>query len=139
MIVYLDSSVILRRVLDQPGQLAEWSRVRTPITSALAEVECLRTIDRLRLRGLLSDTEVARHCGTIEEVLARIELVHPSNIVLRRAAEPFPTSLGTLDAIHLATALLWRDERGAGLVLATHDEALALAARACRLPVVGLP
>ena len=138
MIVYLDASVILRRVLDQPGQLVEWSQVRTPVTSALTEVECLRTIDRLRLRGLLSDAEVARHCGTIAEVLARTELVQPSRIVLRRAAEPFPTTLGTLDAVHLATALLWRDERGTDLFLATHDEELALAALACRLPVVGI-
>ena len=138
MIVYLDASVILRRVLDQPGQLVEWSQVRTPVTSALTEVECLRTIDRLRLRGLLSDAEVARHCGTIGEVLARTELVQPSRIVLRRAAEPFPTTLGTLDAVHLATALLWRDERGTDLFLATHDEELALAALACRLPVVGI-
>ncbi len=139
MIVYLDSSVVLRRVLGQPHALTEWPRIQTAVAGALAEVECLRTIDRLRLRGLLTDAEVARHRSTIAEVIDRVELVLPSSLVLRRAAEPFPTSLGTLDAIHLATALLWRDERNADLVLATHDEELALAARACRLRVVGAP
>lgn len=49
-----------------------------------------------------------------------------------------PTELGTLDAIHLATALLWRDMVGAELTMATHDSALAIAAEAHGLPVVGV-
>jgi hypothetical protein len=47
--------------------------------------------------------------------------------------------LGTLDAIHLATALAWREAAGVeDLVMATHDLALATAARASGLRVVGL-
>ena len=48
-----------------------------------------------------------------------------------------PTELGTLDAIHLATALLWREMTGEDLTMATHDGALAIAAEAHGLPVVG--
>jgi hypothetical protein len=55
-----------------------------------------------------------------------------------RAAQPMPTELGTLDAIHLATALLRRETAGADLVMATHDAALGFAARAYGLPVVGV-
>ena len=51
MIGYLDSSVILRVVLGEPGRLQDWAGLREGVTSALAEVECLRTIDRLVLRG----------------------------------------------------------------------------------------
>lgn len=50
-----------------------------------------------------------------------------------------PTELGTLDAIHLATALLWKELSGVELVMATHDVALALAAQAHGLPVAGAP
>jgi hypothetical protein len=50
-----------------------------------------------------------------------------------------PTELGTLDAIHLATALLWKDLTKANLVMATHDGALALGAQAHGLRVVGRP
>jgi len=57
--------------------------------------------------------------------------------VLARAAQPLPTELGTLDAIHLATALLWREHSGADIVMATHDLSLATAARACGLAVLG--
>ena len=48
-----------------------------------------------------------------------------------------PTEQGTLDAIHLATALLWKDMTGRECVMATHDEALGLAAQAHGIRVVG--
>jgi hypothetical protein len=48
-----------------------------------------------------------------------------------------PVPLGTLDAIHLATALLWRETREMDLVLANHDRALAAASRASGLRVAG--
>jgi len=57
--------------------------------------------------------------------------------VLDRAAQPMPTELGTLDAIHLASALLWKEVAREELVMATHDRALAISAEAYGLPVVG--
>jgi predicted nucleic acid-binding protein len=42
-----------------------------------------------------------------------------------------------LDAIHLATALLWRETTGEDLTMATHDRALAIAAEAHGLRVAG--
>jgi len=56
--------------------------------------------------------------------------------VLERAAEPFPTTLGSLDAVHLASALLVRDDLE-GLAFATHDDALGTAARATGFQVHG--
>jgi hypothetical protein len=46
--------------------------------------------------------------------------------------------LGTLDAIHLATASLWLEQNEVALTMATHDEALAIAARAIGFDVVGV-
>jgi hypothetical protein len=73
------------------------------------------------------------------ELVGSLELVEVDPIVLERAAQPMPTELGTLDAIHLATALLWKDMTKADLVMATHDASLALAAQAHGLRVVGSP
>jgi predicted nucleic acid-binding protein len=67
-----------------------------------------------------------------------VDLVGVSDVVLERASEPLPTSLGTLDAIHLATALLWKELTNVDLVMATHDGELALGAQAHGLPVVGV-
>lgn len=58
--------------------------------------------------------------------------------ILGAASQPLPTVLGTLDAIHLATAVLWRESRDPDLVIATHDRALALAARASGFRVIGV-
>ena len=137
MIAYVDSSVLLRKVLRQPGSLSEWSAIRTGVASALAETECLRTLDRLRLRSGLPDRELARRREAVFRLLESLEVVEVTSSVLARAAQPLPTELGTLDAVHLATALLWREQSGGEIVMATHDGALATAARACGLAVLG--
>ncbi len=137
MIAYVDSSVLLRKVLRQSGSLKEWRIIQTGVASALVETECLRTLDRLRLRANLTDRDLARRRAAVFRLLESMDLVEVTAPVLARAAQPLPTELGTLDAIHLATALLWSERIGAGLVMATHDAALATAARACGLRVVG--
>ena len=62
----------------------------------------------------------------------------PSLSILRRAGEPYPVALKTLDAVHLATALMWRDRRAPDLVFATHDRQLGRAALALGFDVLGL-
>jgi predicted nucleic acid-binding protein len=138
VIAYVDASVLLRVALAQPDTLSEWPRIQRGVSSALVTIESLRTLDRLRLRARLSDTEVARRRATILALIASLEVVEIDAVVLDRAAQPMPTELGTLDAIHLATALLWKEMTSTDLVMATHDGALALGAQAHGLPVVGM-
>ncbi len=138
MIAYLDSSVILRVLLRQPDALREWSRVELGVASVLVQVECLRTLDRLRLRARLSDEVIARRREAVFRIMEYAEIVDITEAVLDRASQPFATELGTLDAIHLATALLWRETTGQNLVMATHDRALARAARSMGLKVAGI-
>jgi predicted nucleic acid-binding protein len=138
MIAYLDASVVLRLVLGEPHHMKEWKRVESGIASALTEVECLRTLDRLSRQGVLSTDELAERRTAVYRLMEAVEVVDVGRPVLRRASEPFPTPLGTLDAIHLATALAWRDARNEALVLATHDKVLGTAAQAMGLQVVGV-
>lgn len=137
MIAYLDSSTILRIILGQTDALKEWRSMTQGVASALAEVECLRTLDRLRISEGLPDTEIAARREAVFRLLEAIEVVELTRPILSRAAQPLPTALGTLDAIHLATALLWKERTRADLVMATHDEGLATASRAVGLRVVG--
>ncbi len=138
MIAYLDSSVLLRVVLGQRGRLKEWRAVREGVVGALAEVECLRTLDRLRLRGAITDRDLSIRRETVCRLLEEIELMEPTRPILARASLPLATPVGTLDAIHLATAMLWRETSSANLVFATHDAALGMAARAGGFTVVGI-
>ena len=138
MIAYVDSSVLLRVALGQPNALPEWRAIERGVSSALVTTESLRTLDRVRLRVNLSDIEVARRRATILSLIDSLELVEIDAVVLERAAQPMPTELGTLDAIHLASALLWQDALGIDATMATHDKALGLAAQAHGLRVLGI-
>ena len=137
MIAYIDSSVLLRLALGQPDSLPEWRQIDRGVSSALITTESLRTLDRFRLRSRLPDTEIARRRATILHLVNSLELIETDSIVLDRASQPMPTELGTLDAIHLASALLWKDATGIVPVIATHDGALGLAAQAHGFKVLG--
>ena len=137
MRVYVDSSVLLRLILGEPNPLPEWSRITEAVSSEITRVEGLRVLDRLRLAGDLGDRELARRRQTLLEALAGFELVRLNRSVLDRAAEPFPTQLRTLDAIHLASAMLARG-RFPALRLATHDDSLGTAGRALNFRVLGV-
>ena len=137
MIAYVDSSVLLRIALGQNDALREWSQIERGVSSTLISTESLRTLDRVRLRAKLPDIEVARRRATILALIGSLELVEVDTMILDRAAQPTPTEIGTLDAIHLASALLWKDATGIDPFMATHDVALGLAAQAHGLRVLG--
>lgn len=137
MIAYVDTSALLRLLLREPGALDDLRSCEGLVSSELLVVESLRTIDRLRLQSSLSSEEAAARRAVVNEWLEAVDLVVLQRPILARASEPFPTALGTLDALHLATALVWRDRMRKALVMATHDGGLALAARSFGIEVLG--
>lgn len=138
MIAYVDSSVLLRLALGQPNSLPEWRQIDRGVASTLIATESLRTLDRLRIRAGLADAEIAVRRAAILNLIQSLELIEIDSIVLERAAQPMPTELGTLDAIHLASAILWKDATGIGPVMATHHAALGIAAQAHGFTVLGV-
>ena len=135
MKVYVDSSVVLRRMLQQPGRIENWGSWDLAVTSELTQIEVRRSLDRLRLRGKLSDADIGAMMTLLREATAPFQELRIQPAILQRAASPFPTELGTLDAIHLATALGWQTDRGEPLTFLTHDRQLAIAAQASGLDV----
>jgi predicted nucleic acid-binding protein len=135
---YLDTSALLRLALEEVGALEELRARERLVSSELLAVESLRTIDRLRLQGSLSLEEAAFRREIVNEWLEAVDLILLQPAILSRASEPFPIPLGTLDALHLATALVWRDRLHQAPIVATHDRALALAARSFGLEVQGV-
>jgi predicted nucleic acid-binding protein len=131
---YVDTSALLRLVLREPDALRSYDAL---VSSELIAVESPRTIDRLRVEGALTMDEAAvRQRAVADWIEANLVLLRPP--VLRRASEPLPAALGTLDAIHLATALIWRERMGSLTTVATHDAALAAAARTFGFDVLGI-
>jgi len=138
VIAYIDTSALLRIVLREPGALDELRSSDGLVSSELIAVESARTLDRLRLTERHGDEVAAERREAVFRLMEAMEIVEIGHAVLARASQPLPTALGTLDAIHLATALLWKERAGVELAMATHDAALATAARASGLPVLGI-
>ena len=129
MRVYVDSSVLLRVALGEADRLPEWRQIIQPISSELTRIECLRTLDRARIQGRLDDSALARVRADVLEIIDTFAIVELNERIKSRAADPFPTLVRTLDALHLASALAVR-ATAADLSLATHDRELAIAAEA---------
>jgi len=130
MIVYLDSSVVLRPLLDQPRGLKSWGQWEAAYSSELLSVECRRAIDRMRLLGLYDDKQVAQAIDLLGKIESTIKRIRLTKSIIQTAAKTMPTIVKTLDAFHLVSAVAIRERRGVELIFATHDGQQATAARA---------
>ncbi len=99
--VYLDSSALVKLVLPEAetdALLELLGGLETRASSALAVVEVLRAIRRT------SNNDLAYHRA--KRVVGHIHLVTINDEVLRLAARLTPKDLRSLDAIHVASALV---------------------------------
>lgn len=140
MIAYIDSSVLMRIVLQEPDPLREWDQLELGVASHLTRVEGYRTLDQLWHRNELGESDLEEKRIILATFLPRLTMREVDVGVLDLASRPLPVALRTLDAIHLATAMIYRaaqpsDERP--IAFATHDHALARAAAAMHFDVIG--
>jgi len=138
VIVYLDTSTVLRVILGQPRPLAIWNKWEEAFTSEILGLEARRALDRLRLESALDDEGIATLQGELARIESTIGTISLTRSVLRRASLPMATPVKTLDAIHIASALLLREHRHEELLFATHDARQAIAARALGFECVGV-
>lgn len=136
MHVYLDSSVVLRKILGEEGPLVQWKTIKKASSSKLLLVETRRVVDRMRLTGQLDDEGVASFHEELMKIEGSVDIYAISDAVLDAASHAMPTAVGTLDAIHLVTARAIH-QADPTLVLATHDQQLGRAARASGIQVCG--
>jgi predicted nucleic acid-binding protein len=135
MTAYLDSSVALRYILAGEVTIRHVLDYPRVVSSELLEIECRRVIHRARLQRELTDDGVVEAFRRLDRLLSGIDLLELSREVKLRAADSFPVVIGTLDALHIATALLWaRDSIGEGgntgsVHIFSHDAALNTCAR----------
>jgi len=130
MIVYLDSSFVIRRLLGVGKPVEFWGRWEKAYASTLMRTECYRIANNLRLDGKLDDAGRARLGSWIETVCRAVTQVPVTDNVMKRASEAYPVAVGTLQALHLATMQELESVRGVKCVLASDDEGLLQAAKA---------
>ncbi len=137
MIVYVDGSVKLRIILEDGDLIAGWERWTATFSIDLSYVECRRVLDRLRLTGELGGTRLSAAIVGLERIEAECTHVPVRRDVIERASMSLTKVVRTLDAIHLATAIILR-ESGLDLVFATHDRQQAVAAATLGFTVIGV-
>ena len=118
--IYLDSSVALAYLLaeDRYPSNALWHE--SVVSSRLLECEVWNRINARRLQD--------SHGDAVRGLIGRIAMIEMVPPVLKRALEPFPAPVRTLDAIHLA-AIEFIRSHGASVQLASYDERLVGTAR----------
>lgn len=136
MIVYLDTSVVLRILFGEANPVSLWKKWDKAYSSALWRIEALRTIDRMRLTQEITDTEVAALVREVQIIHETLAICPIDDKILQRAGETFPTVVGTLDAIHLSSALSIREFDNLDALL-THDLQLGTAAKSLGFNVIG--
>ena len=130
MIVYLDSSFVIRRLLGVGKPAEFWGKWEKAYASALMRTECFRIANNLRLAGKLDDAGRARLGAWIETVCNAVTQIPLTDNVMKRAAEAYPVEIGTLQALHLATMQELESVHGVKCVLASDDDGLVQAAKA---------
>jgi predicted nucleic acid-binding protein len=119
-LIYIDTSALLKLIFDEAGSVALETYLPDGaelISSKLLQVEARRGTLR-RAAGRLPRLDV---------LLSEIETVAISDVVIESAGRLPDPMLRSLDAIHLATALLIREDVD---VLLSYDDRLTAAAAA---------
>jgi uncharacterized protein with PIN domain len=120
-IVYAESSAVLAWLLDEPGQHAVTSELANAdqvVTSALTVIECSRALARARETKRVKPAEELAALRLLDQAAASWNVLDISDRVAERARGPFPREpVRTLDAIHLATAVVFAEALGALCVL----------------------
>ena len=127
MTYYLDTSALVKLVAPEPESdvLRQWleARAEALVTSDLARTELFRAVRRV----LPKSAPLAR------QVLDTLTVLRLETSVFEEAARLEPPGLRSLDALHLAAALLLEDDL---LGVVTYDERLAEATRLLGYPVL---
>ena len=131
MNLYAESSAVLAWLLDEVAatevrqSLASSAMV---VASDLTVIECDRVLFRAAALGELTEAEAADRRAHLATALAHWHVLRIAPEIVERARQPFPGEpIRTLDAIHLASALVARSAV-AGLELLSLDERIRRAA-----------
>ncbi len=136
--LFIDSSILIPSLLGGKPKLRGWQKFQRVAASVLIELECIRTLERWRLANRIDDGALGAAREALSAQLEATALIHLSPLVFVRAKGAFSTPVGSLDALHLASAMLWQETKNEIVTFATHDVELAVAARSNGLRVIGV-
>jgi predicted nucleic acid-binding protein len=132
VIVYAETSAVLQWLFAEDrgeavrATLAEAQKV---VSSRLTMIEARRVVRRAEREGRVTAAQAADVLAVLAQAASTWALLEISETVARRAEEGFPTEpVRTLDAIHLASALLLRQAFPDLMVMTTEERVRSNAA-----------
>ncbi len=123
-LAYFDTSALVKRYVQEAGGPAARALLRRHqvMSSAVAPVELMGALTRRRSAGEIEDRSLDAALSRIRDDRSSWTLVEVAALVLARAEDIVrTTSLRTLDAIHVASALVVQASIGAPLRFVTAD------------------
>jgi len=137
VIVYLDASALVKRYVAEAGSpevsalIAEASAVGTAVLSRAEVAAALARAVRVKLVTKDAAAAALKVFTAEWEHLIRLQLTEA--LAARAGALAWEHGLRGYDAVHLATALFWRETLGEPVAVATFDRELWSGARASGL------
>jgi len=139
MKLYVESSAVLAWLLEQhAGELVAdtLAQAELIVASDLTLIECDRVLIRAVLLDELDEADADDRQSRLNAVATRWSLLGLADEIMERARRPFPAEpIRTLDAIHLASALIGR-KAIPELVMLSLDTRVRRAANRLGFPLV---
>lgn len=123
--IYIDTSAYLKIFLKEKGsdkvrRLVKENRL---LASAILTSECFSAFSRRRQAKEIDDKTFDRLVNRVKKDLPYIEIVRLTDDVLRKTEEILlHATVRTLDAVHIASALLFQESTGVVLTFVTSDK-----------------
>ena len=119
---YLETSAILRALLEDDEAALAGITSGVLVTSALTSIELERALLRACFDKCITTDQRRAKRAWFRDLLEVCEVINLDDAVRERAGQPFPVEpIRTLDAVHLASALLFEQALGAPLTLLSVD------------------
>ena len=128
MILYLDASALVKRYIAEPGtsEVAEAIAAAEVVgTSLISRAETSAALAKAVRVGTLTREEAASALQVFRSEWPNLVRVQATEVLVARADElAWELGLRGYDAVHLASALLWREGMGERMTVATFDRQL---------------
>jgi len=137
--LYAESSAVLAWLLDEHSAAdvrRSLAAAEIIIASDLTLIECDRVVIRAAALGELTEAEAADRRAHLTVAASHWQILRVAPEIVERARQPFPGEpIRTLDAIHLASALVARTAI-VGLTLLSLDDRVRKAGKKLGLEVI---
>ena len=132
MILYLDTSALVKRYIEEPHSdelISKWKEAEEVVTSAVTYAETVASFYRKKREANFKEKLIDKILSTFRDEwmsFIRIQVTDELNEIIDRVIGNYP--LRGFDAIHLASAILVNQALPEDLLFACFDRRLSMAA-----------